>query len=285
MNEIVFLSGKGGTGKTSMSASCAFLQGDCITCDYDVEASNMHMLFKLRPQKVESISTGQLARIDLNQCVECRLCQNLCRFEAIEELIVKDLACEGCGLCFHICPVQAVSLVPRTVGDMFQSSGSIQAGHFHANIRAGSGNSGKVVSRLKDQARSFAAESGIQILISDGPPGIGCSVIASLTSASLVVIVTEPGLSAFDDLQRLWQLLCSRQVPAVIVINKWDLNPGYTELIEKWARENKLPLAGRIPFSEAIANSIAVADIPAANSALASLYEPVWQAIKIHASI
>lgn len=280
MKEILFLSGKGGTGKTSVSASCAFLQGACVTCDYDVEASNMHMLFKLTPVKVESVNAGELARINPDICIGCSLCETLCRFDAIEELVVNNLACEGCRLCFHICPVEAVSLLPRMVGDMCQSAGGFQLGHFHTNLRPGAGNSGKVVTQLKDVARQCALEKGSELLISDGPPGIGCSVIAALTGVNLVVMVTEPGISAFDDLKRLWELVQSRQVMAVAIINKWDLNPGYARAIEEWAAGNGIVVAGRIPFSEEISEALSRAEIPAADPELAGCYQAVWEAVK-----
>ena len=279
MNEIVFLSGKGGTGKTSVSASCAYLHKECITCDYDVEASNLHLLFNLRPLKVAAIEAGTVARIDSELCIECRLCSNLCHFDAIQELVVQDILCEGCELCFHICPVDAVERLPRTVGDLYQSSGSVQFGHFHASLIPGGGNSGKVVTQLKDQARKSASENGLDLLISDGPPGIGCSVIASLTGATMVVLVTEPGISAFDDLQRLWKLLQTRLVPATLVINKWDINQEYSDLICKWANDINITVAGKIPFSEAISECIASAAVPASDEALALFYKPIWQSI------
>lgn len=284
MQEIVFLSGKGGTGKTSLSASCAFLEKTCVTCDYDVEASNMHLLFNLNTVPVETVNAGQLASIDPEGCIACGLCETLCRFDAIRDLEVKSRQCEGCGLCYQVCPVRAVLLKPRLAGVLCQSGGDFQLGHFHARLLPGAGNSGRVVSRLKDLARHCAASRDCRMLISDGPPGIGCSVIASLTGACLAVMVTEPGISAFEDLQRLWALMQSRQVSAALVINKWDLNPGYTRRIETWAEQNSIPLAGRLPFSESIAGVLARGEIPASNRQLAGDYEEIWLEIKSHAA-
>ncbi|MDD3853399.1 MAG: 4Fe-4S binding protein [Syntrophomonadaceae bacterium] len=279
MKEIVFLSGKGGTGKTSLCSSCVFLQPDCVMVDYDVEASNLDILFDLQLNSEEEIISGQIANINPERCIECMLCEDLCRFEAIDNLVVQEIECEGCGLCFHLCSVSAISMFPNNVGKLYHGVDSEGTHCFYTKVKPGAGNSGKIVTQIKTKARELAEEKNTDFILADGPPGIGCSVIASLTGASLIVMVTEPGISAFDDMKRLWQLLQSRSVPAVIVINKWDLNPDYCQLIEEWAAENQIPVVGRIPYSGMISKNITNAVIPASDSNLVSIYKDVWQEI------
>ncbi len=279
IKEIVFLSGKGGTGKTSLCSSCVFLQPDCVMADYDVEASNLDILFDLELNSEENIVSGQTANINPEHCIECMLCEDMCRFEAIENLVVQEIACEGCGLCFHLCSVSAITMLPNHVGKLYHGFDSRGTHCFYTKVKPGAGNSGKIVTQIKTSAYKLAEKNNIDFILSDGPPGIGCSVIASLTGVSLTVMVTEPGISAFDDMKRLWQLLQSRAEPAVIVINKWDLNPDYCQLIEEWAAENQIPVVGRIPYSERISKNITNAVIPASDSNLVTIYNEVWQEI------
>ncbi len=277
MKEILFISGKGGTGKTSLTSSFILLAGNCIACDYDVDASNLPIL--LKPHKVEgySFSAGYSAGIDAESCTGCGLCAEFCRFHAIsEEYRVIPLHCEGCGFCERICPVQAISMHPRSSGHWFRGVFNQDQTMFYADLRPGEENSGKLVAQVKIAARKMAAAEQTELVIADGPPGIGCAVISSMVGVDLIVLVTEPSRSGFHDLRRVYQLMRQRGIKGLLIINKWDLNPPACQEIEAWASQNDLPLAGKIPFSTLIADSVAKAEIPAANPEIREMLFPLW---------
>lgn len=280
MKEILFISGKGGTGKTSLASSFIKLADDCIACDYDVDASNLPIL--LKPQKISGydFSAGYTARIDLESCIACGLCRELCRFDAInEEYRILPLSCEGCGFCEKICPVQAVTMQARPSGRWFKGIFKPNRAIFFAELRPGEENSGKLVAQVKTIARKMAADEQIPLIIADGPPGIGCAVISSMVGVNLAVLVAEPSRSGFHDLQRLNQLMRLRGIKGVLIINKWDLNPELCAEMEVWAAQNAMPLAGKIPFSTLMAESIAAAQIPAENTEIGKMLFPVWENI------
>ncbi|MDD3268537.1 MAG: ATP-binding protein [Syntrophomonadaceae bacterium] len=286
MKEILLISGKGGTGKTSLTSSFIHFADNCIACDYDVDASNLPIL--LQPQKLMTVdfSAGETASVDEDSCISCGLCAELCRFEAIDsEYRVIPLACEGCGFCARICPVQAITMHARPSGRWF--SGVSRENHpvFFAELRPGEENSGKLVAQVKTMARKTAAENAIPLIIADGPPGIGCAVISSMVGVDLVVLVTEPSRSGFHDLQRVSQLMRLRGIKGVLIINKWDLNPEICEEIEDWARGNEMPVLGRVPFSTQIADSISQAQIPGADEQIKEMLFPLWENILKQLSI
>lgn len=280
MKEILFISGKGGTGKTSLTSSFIELADNCIACDYDVDASNLPIL--LKPQKVSGhdFSSGYNAYIDEETCISCGLCAELCRFDAISpEYQVVPLSCEGCGFCEKICPVQAITMHPRPSGHWFEGVFNEKQALFFADLRPGEENSGKLVAQVKTMARKKADTEQTNLIIADGPPGIGCAVISSMVEVDLIVLITEPSRSGFHDLQRVYQLMQLRGIKGTLIINKWDLNPEISHEIEEWARNNELPLAGRIPFSKTIVQSIAKAQIPATNPEIRKMLFPLWENI------
>ncbi len=280
MKEILFISGKGGTGKTSLTSSFIQLADNCIACDYDVDASNLPIL--LKPQKVNGydFSAGYIAWIDEAACSSCGLCAEICRFEAINsQFKVLPLACEGCAFCEKICPVQAITMHARPSGHWFNGVFNEQQPIFFADLKPGEENSGKLVAQVKTMARKLAAEEQYPLIIADGPPGIGCAVISSMVGVDLIVLVTEPSRSGLHDLQRVYQLMQQRCIKGILIINKWDLNPEISQEIENWAWKNALPMAGKIPFSTLIAQSIAKAQIPAVNQEVREMLFPLWKKI------
>ncbi|MDD2619888.1 MAG: ATP-binding protein [Syntrophomonadaceae bacterium] len=280
MKEILLISGKGGTGKTSLTSSFIYFADNCIACDYDVDASNLPIL--LQPQKLKGFdfSAGETAWIDEDSCISCGVCAALCRFEAIDSNYqVLPLPCEGCGFCSYICPVQAITMRPRPSGRWFSGVSQENQPVFFAELRPGEENSGKLVAQVKTMARKTAEEKEIPLIIADGPPGIGCAVISSMVGVDLVVLVTEPSGSGFHDLQRVSQLMRLRGMKGVIIINKWDLNPKICEEIEDWALKNNIAVAGRVAFSTEIAESITKAKIPGANGQIKEMLFPLWENI------
>ncbi len=283
MKELLVLSGKGGTGKTSLTASFICLAEKAIACDYDVDASNLPILLKPVDPKGHEFSAGLTADLDKDICIDCGLCRDLCRFDAINSKYqISTLSCEGCGFCAEVCPVEAISMSERPSGRWFASM-SDQDGKmvplFYAELRPGEENSGKLVAQVKSSARQKALEEGYSLLISDGSPGIGCPVISSLVEANLVVIVAEPSVSGFHDLKRVRELLALRGVRSILLINKWDLNPEASEAMEKWAQECDIPCAGRLPYSSELAAAVAVGEVPVSRKELRDLILPVWENI------
>lgn len=274
--EILILSGKGGSGKTFIASSFINLAGPCIACDYDVEASNLPLLFTAAPEEKQEYSGGQIALIDQETCLGCGICENFCQFAAIKDKVVSSHNCEGCALCTHICPVQAVSLQPRSSGRWFKSRRAEGWPLYYAELRPGEENSGKLVSTLKDQARKGAVNERHSLIISDGPPGLACTVIAALTGVNLVVMVAEPSVSGISDIIRLYELLKNRS-SALLLINKCDLNVDGTVQLENWAREQGIPLLGRIPFLPAVFKAISQGLCPVLLPQVRDVLEPIWQ--------
>lgn len=280
MKEILFISGKGGTGKTSLTASFIELANDCIACDYDVDASNLPLLLKPKKNITAAFSAGYTAVIDETNCIICGLCKEICRFEAIDaNFQVTPLSCEGCGFCEKICPVQAISMHPRPSGHWFSGEFNQNRSIFYADLRPGEENSGKLVAQVKTAARGHAAAENIPLILADGPPGIGCAVISSMVEVDLIVLVAEPGKAGFHDLQRVFELIELRGIKAILIINKWDLNPEISREIEIWAREKGIELAGKVPFSTLIADAVTESLIPASHPEVRKMLFPLWENI------
>lgn len=280
MKEILFISGKGGTGKTSLTASFIDLADNCIACDYDVDASNLPIL--LKPQHIvrHDFSSAQSARIDENICISCGLCREICRFEAINDHFqVIPLSCEGCGFCARICPMEAIQMEPRSSGYWFAAEFKPGQSLFFADLRPGEENSGKLVTQVKSEARRKALEDDVSLIVADGPPGIGCAVISSMVETDLIVLVAEPSMAGWHDLQRVYELIQLRGIKAILIINKWDLNPEVSEKIESWAMEQGVYLSGKMPFSTLVADSIAQAKIPTTDPQIRNLIFPIWENI------
>lgn len=252
MRELIVISGKGGTGKTSLTASLARIGKKLVLADCDVDAADLHLLLKPRIQETFPFISGHQAVIDPDRCDHCGLCQSVCRFGAINivegEFLVDPVSCEGCKACVEVCPAGAIGFPESDCGNWFQSD--TKAGPMiHARLKPGAENSGKLVSRVRKAAREKARETGAEWVLVDGPPGIGCPVISSITGSSAVLIVTEPTLSGRHDLERVLKLAGHFGLDAFVVINKYDINEDVTESIRIMADEFGAGLAGRIPYS------------------------------------
>lgn len=248
MKELVILSGKGGTGKTSLTAAFASLAGGCLLCDADVDAADLHLLMQPDVHRKTDFMGGGIASIDPQRCTQCGTCIDLCRWSAIgPDFVVDEIECEGCGVCVDFCPEKAIDFPPQICGQWFISDTRFGP-MVHARLGIAEENSGKLVSLVRQQASQLAKEKGIDLLITDGPPGVGCPVIAAVGGATCALIVTEPTVSGIHDMQRAIELCRHFKVPVMVCINKYDLNPEKSSEIEALAREGELPIVGRVPY-------------------------------------
>jgi len=255
MKELVVISGKGGTGKTTVVGALAALAEDKVIADCDVDAADLHLILRPQVQKTIGYEGSELAVIDQRLCTGCGECVRACRFDAVLEeggrLRIDPLSCEGCGACAHACPMDAISLKPRLSGWIHVSStpyGTL----VHGELRPGEEISGKLVTQVKWRARELGRLEGAKLLLVDGAPGIGCPVIASLSGAHFALVVTEPSRSALHDLARVVEVARHFRARPFLVINKADLSPGLTREIEDYARRAGLVLVGRIPYDEGV---------------------------------
>jgi MinD superfamily P-loop ATPase len=260
MKQIVVISGKGGTGKTVVTACLASLAGKAALADADVDASNLHLLLGPDVRETHPFVAGRKARLDPVRCSGCGLCLPVCRFEALTEdaggrIRVDSLSCEGCGLCARVCDRDALIMESTEVGQWYVSDTRFGP-LVHARLGAAQENSGKLVSQVRQRAGKIAREQNLDFLILDGPPGIGCPVIASLAGADLALIVTEPTPSGAQDMERVIELTRHFRIRAVCAVNKHDLNPVNTESIETWCKAHSVPVVGRIPFDLRVVESV-----------------------------
>jgi len=255
MKELVIISGKGGTGKTSITASFAVMANSAVFADCDVDAADLHLILRPEAQQTHPFYSGHEAVIRTTDCTGCGLCQTLCRFDAIEAINgtfrIDPASCEGCGVCVEFCPVKAIDFPDRLCGEWFLSK--TRCGTMvHARLGIGAENSGKLVSTVRSQAKQVATAIQADWILVDGPPGTGCPVIASITGADAVLAVTEPTLSGQHDLQRVIELTRHFQIPAFICVNKWDINPAMTATIESAATSAGATVLTRIPYDKSI---------------------------------
>ncbi len=255
MKELVVLSGKGGTGKTSIVGSFAALAKSKVLADCDVDAADLHLILRPSIRDKHEFWSGQMAVIDEEKCIQCGLCQDLCRFDAIAGFKVNPISCEGCGFCAHICPVEAITMKENLSGQWFISD-TEYGPLVHARLGIAQENSGKLVALVRQQARQLAEETGFDCIISDGPPGIGCPVVSSLSGASVALLVTEPTLSGIHDLQRVLGVCRHFGVPALVCINKYDINEDNTHLIQSFCLNQGVELAARIPFNQVVTEAM-----------------------------
>lgn len=248
LKELIVISGKGGTGKTSLLGAFASLAKDKVLCDADVDAADLYLILEPEIKERQDFQEGHRAMINLDKCTECGLCRDLCRFNAISpEFIVDPIDCEGCGVCVYFCPEDAIDFPIKTCGELFISE--TRCGPMvHARLGIAEDNSGKLVTLTRKHAKELAEERSFNLILTDGPPGLACPVIASIAGATGVLIVTEPTLSGHHDMDRVVELANHFQIPAYVCTNKFDLNPKMTETIEAYARDKGLPIMGRIPF-------------------------------------
>lgn len=253
--QIVILSGKGGTGKTTISSALSKLVDNKIMVDCDVDAANLYLLLDHEIVNEKSFQGGFKASIDKTKCTECGLCESVCRFDAIHNFEVDQLSCEGCGFCYYVCPDKAVTFEPNISGSYYECKLKDSTPFYYAKLKPGEGNSGKLVSEIKKQAKEKTNDKTEWIII-DGPPGIGCPVNASLAGADFVVLVTEPSLSGFHDVKRIAELLSKINIKCGIIINKYDLNHKITNKIIKYSLENTIPILGTLPFNPSFTKAI-----------------------------
>jgi MinD superfamily P-loop ATPase len=260
MKELVIISGKGGTGKTSVTASFAVLADRPVIADCDVDAADLHLVLSPLIKERHEFRSGHEAVIRQDDCIGCGACLADCRFDAVRmngkaagdaTFFIDPVACEGCGVCVRFCPEKAIDFTERLCGEWMISD--TRCGPMvHARLGAAAENSGKLVSTVRREARRIAEEEHHSLVIVDGPPGIGCPVIASVTGATLVLVVTEPTVSGEHDLERVLSLTRHFIIPTAICVNKWDLNPEMTERIEDQAHRAGARIAGRIRYDRAV---------------------------------
>ena len=265
MKQIVILSGKGGTGKTSVTAAFAHLavsgagQRRAVLVDADVDASNLELVLSHQVLETNAFQGGQVAQIDPELCEGCGVCADLCRFEAIDShdgvYTVDPIACEGCALCFYQCPTEAVRMEEQVAGQWFRSQ-SRYGPLFHAALWPAQENSGKLVTLVKQQGRLLAMDEGHDLVLVDGPPGIGCPVISAAAGADLALIVTEPTAAGIHDMERARAMTKHFGVPALVCINKTDLYPEGTAEIEACCERDGLPVVGHIPFETVVTEAM-----------------------------
>ena len=256
MKELVVISGKGGTGKTSLMAAFASLAKSKVLCDADVDAADLHLLMNPDIKKRYDFQGGGIAVIDPDKCTQCGLCRELCRWEAIsEQFEVDSIECEGCGVCVDFCPEQAIEFPLSTSGQWFISDTRFGP-MVHARLGIAEENSGKLVTLIRQEAKKLAEKNKLDLIVTDGPPGVGCPVIASIGGATALLIVTEPTVSGLHDMERVAQLADHFKVPGMVCVNKFDLNTDQTQAIEKLAKEKKMAVLGRIPFDPVFTKSM-----------------------------
>lgn len=282
MKQIVVISGKGGTGKTVITGALAALAENKVMVDCDVDAANLHLILKPNVKERQEYKGGKLARIDEALCAKCGHCRDACRFDAIsEDIVVDPVACEGCGFCYVLCPMGAVTMEERVSGEWFISETSY--GPFvHAKLGIAEDNSGKLVSLIKQKALEIATARGLERIIIDGAPGIGCPVIASLSGVDTALVVTEPTLSGLHDARRVVDVARQFGAQVKLVINKYDLNEEVTEQVEAYAREAHIDVVGKVPFDrnvvEVVVQGKTVMDAP--DGPTKDEIRKIWKAIQ-----
>jgi MinD superfamily P-loop ATPase len=248
IKELVVISGKGGTGKTSLMAAFSSLAENKVLCDADVDAADLHLLMHPTVLQRAEFQSGHIAEVNNDRCTECGLCREMCRWAAIDnDFRVSVLDCEGCGVCVHFCPESAIEFPEKTCGEWFISD--TRCGPMvHARLGIAEENSGKLVTLVRGKARKLAEQRQRSFILTDGPPGVGCPVIASIGGATAVLIVTEPTVSGRHDMERVAELAAHFKIPAMVCVNKFDLNSDLAREIEKYVAEKGMRFLGRIPF-------------------------------------
>lgn len=283
IKKFVVVSGKGGTGKTSVIASFAALAGeDAVLVDGDVDAANLSLLTGSQVLEEHDFSASKLAYIDQEKCEACNLCRELCRFGAItKDCTVDSVACEGCGFCCYACPHQAISMNESISGRWFISKtpyGTL----VHARLGVAEENSGKLVTVIRNKGEELAETGGKDYLLIDGPPGIGCPVIASLSGVDRALVVTEPTVSGIHDLDRIVSVSCHFRVPVAVCINRYDISEEQTRAIEDYCEKDNIPVLGKIPFDRAFVDAM-LNKMPLViydHGLLSSKVEEVWENFK-----
>jgi len=283
--EIAIISGKGGTGKSSISAAFATLNGKVVLADCDVDAANLYLLFDPIHEEEEVYIGGQKAVIDYSRCTSCRYCIDYCRFDAIslinDKVSISEISCDGCFLCSRVCPENAISMVPSDKSRMY--SGSFRNGKMvYGRLAPGEENSGKLVNMVREKAKQVAAENNLETIILDGPPGIGCPVMSTITGVNKVVIVTEPSMSGLHDMQRTYQIVRKFGIETYVIINKFDLNREMSLQIDAWCKTAGINVSGHLPFDpdmvEAMVQGLSITEFDG-GSEISKMIKEIWNKI------
>ncbi|NLG18596.1 MAG: 4Fe-4S binding protein [Fibrobacter sp.] len=292
MTEIVIISGKGGTGKTSIAASFASLaKNKAVFADCDVDAADLHLILKPEIQKTYEFRSGHKAVIRQQDCTSCGECIRVCRFQAIKNIKTSDtqagitfsvdpIACEGCGVCVRLCPEKAIDFPQETCGQWFISDTRFGP-MVHARLGIAAGNSGRLVTLVRKEAKDIAGQIGSEYLLVDGSPGIGCPVIASLTASDLALIITEPTVCGIHDLLRIAGLTKQLGIPSMVCINKWDINTSVTEEIRNFSESHELKIAGLVRYDKIVntAQRSGMAVTEFCTQGIAEDIKNVWKAV------
>jgi MinD superfamily P-loop ATPase len=255
VKQLAIVSGKGGTGKTTIAAAFAALAKNKVMVDCDVDAADLHLLLRPKILMQEKYFGGRSPRVDLDKCTQCGLCTEVCRFNAIDNGVVDSVSCEGCGFCSHICPENAIIMEEAFSGDWFVSE-TTYGPFVNARLGIGEENSGKLVTVVRKKAMEVAQERGLELILIDGPPGIGCPVTASLTGVNLILVITEPTLSGIHDLERVLKLAEHFKIPSMVCINKFDINLENTQRIASYCRKNGSRIIGQIPYESKVVEAL-----------------------------
>jgi len=255
VKQITVLSGKGGTGKTSLVGSLAALTKKTVMTDCDVDAPDLHLLLKPEILQTQEFKASRVAVMDEEKCIQCGKCEEHCRFGAIEKLVIDPILCEGCGVCAYVCPVEAIELRERISGYAFISR-TKYGPMSHARLNPGEENSGKLVSLVRQNAKKVAETENCELIINDGPPGIGCPVIAAVGGVDIGLIVVEPSLSGIHDMKRALGLLSHFKIPSLVCVNKYDINEENTDRIVEFCRSNSVEVVGKIPFDPLVTEAM-----------------------------
>lgn len=286
MYEIVVLSGKGGTGKTSITASFAVLAGnDAVIADCDVDAADMHLLLQPDFGKTFEFYSGEQAVINQDLCTQCGNCADVCRFNAIplinNQYQIRSLDCEGCGYCEKVCPTNAIIMEERKSGNVYISKTKMGSTMVHAELDIAAENSGKLVAKVKNKAKAIATDEKKNFIIVDGSPGIGCPVVSSLSGANYVVLVTEPTMSGLHDLKRVYAVIKRFHIKAGCIINKYDLNKEKTLEIKNFLNDEQIDYLGEIPYDSTFSTAMIEGNtIVETNSHINQIVVSIWYKIK-----
>lgn len=286
MKQTAVISGKGGTGKSSISAAFATLNGQVVIADCDVDAANLYLLFNPAHEE-ETVYTGSCkAFIDAGKCTDCGICMDYCRFKAITRvqgrISVSLISCDGCFLCSRICPAGSITMLKNDKSRMY--SGTFRNGKMvYGRLAPGEENSGKLVNMVREKAIEVSKQNNLDTVILDGPPGTGCPVISTITGVDSVVIVTEPTISGLSDLRRVYEVVRRDRTKTFVIVNKYDLNSEISRMIESWCLERGVEIAGYIPFDtgfvEAMTKGLTITELTE-NSETTRIIFDIWNKVK-----
>ena len=283
MRQLTVISGKGGTGKTTLTAAFASLVDWKVLADCDVDAADLHLLLNPTIKRREPFSGGRSPFVDSDRCTKCGICTEVCRFDAIEDGVVDLVGCDHCGLCVYACPEHAITMEDDFNGEWFISE-TKYGSMVHARLGVGEENSGKLVTVVRKEASEIAKERNLDLVIIDGPPGIGCPVISSIAGVDVVVVVVEPTLSGIHDMERILGLANHFKIPALACINKYDINLVNTNRIREYCERNGVEVLGMIPFDSKVIDALvqrkSIVEYPCGT--VTKEVTKIWEKVSVH---